>query len=487
MLRMDSRGVFLGLMALAVLAPVAALFIVALATIIQGGLGALNLLAGSSRRPAEMTAGAPADQAPFFSVHIATHEEPPQMVIETLRALARQQGAPGYEVILLDNNTRDPALWHPVERACRELGPNVRFYHVDGVEGAKAGALNIALRLTHPAASHIVIVDADYQVEPDFLATAAAELRRSDDDFLQFPQAYRKDGGAAAGLSLELADYFLRHAREADCAGAMLLTGTLSVIRRSALEAVGGWSARTITEDAELGLRLRRFGFRGRFVDRIVGRGLLPMDFSGLALQRYRWTAGNAATISGGLGGLPTRSAVQVFAQLTAWANMALPLTAGLIGGACAVLLGHDGRAATLLTNLSGFGLLLVALSVCLPMVLSTVLRGRPSLAVILDALSVRIAMIVPSALASVDALLGRSGSFERTAKDETGASEKVGWLFSALFVVGLMLLWNVSALPWFSLTGAALLLLPLPLARATCERLAAYRASLRITEEVRT
>lgn len=487
MMRADSRWIFAGLTALACLAPGAALVVVVLATFAQAALGLLNLFAGFSRKVPETADRLPSEQKLHFSVHIATHEEPPEMVIETLRSLAEQVGAPGYEVIVLDNNTSDPALWVPVEEACRELGPRFRFHHVDGVEGAKAGALNIALQRTHGTASHVVIVDADYQVAPDFLATAAAELRRCDDDFIQFPQAYRADSGSAAGLSLELADYFLRHAREADCAGAMLLTGTLSVIRRSALEATGGWSTRTITEDAELGLRLRRLGFQGRFVDRVVGRGILPLDFAGLALQRYRWTSGNADTIRSGLTGLPLRTAVQVFAQLTAWANMALPLAAGLLGGRFAMLLDGETRQAAILTAVSGFGLLLVVLSVCLPMVLSAVIRGRPALPVITGALAVRIAMIVPSAVATVDAMLGHCGGFRRTAKDVGCASDSIGWLFPALSVAGFALLWNTSSLPLFGVAGAVLLLLPHPLARATAASLAAYRASLRLPQDFRT
>ncbi|PHQ68601.1 MAG: hypothetical protein COB97_09675 [Paracoccus sp.] len=247
------------------------------------------------------------------------------------------------------------------------------------------------------------------------------------------------------------------------------------------------WSARTITEDAELALRLLRHRFQGRFVDRIIGRGILPIDFTGLALQRYRWTAGNADMLRRGLKGMSERTAIQVFAQLTAWANMALPLAAGLIGGACAVLLGGDSGQAARLCALSGFGLLLVVLSVCLPMVLSTIVRGRPALPVILGALAMRIAMIVPSAMASIDALLGRSGTFRRTAKDTGEASEHVVWQFPALSAVGLVLLWNSSSLPLLGLAGAVVLLLPHPFARLACTSLAAYRSCLSSEKEART
>ncbi len=480
MLRPDGRGAFLGLMTLAILMPALAIPVAALAVLVQAVLGALNLHAGlglrASRSEEQSRCAAPSRVR--FSVHVATHDEPPAVVAHTLRALASQVDAPAFEVIVLDNNTADPALWRPIEALCDTLGPAFRFFHEEGVTGAKAGALNIALARTNPAATHVVIVDADYEVAPDFLAVAEQELRRGDEDFVQFPQAYRGDGGLAQGLSLELADYFLRHARKADVAGAMLLTGTLSVICRDALEAAGGWNGGTITEDAELGLRLHRLGYRGRFVDRIVGRGLLPLDLGGLGLQRYRWAAGNIDTARGVFGGLPARTTLQVFAQLTAWANLALPCAAALIGGGAALALGHQTEASRLLVTLSGIGLALVYLSVWLPMVIGMVVSGRPPLRPFLAALAARAAMILPSALGTADAVMGRSGSFQRTAKDVSQASDTVGPMLPALALCGAALL-AIPQLPAAATLGAALIALPYPLALATRRRLVAYRTAL--------
>jgi cellulose synthase/poly-beta-1,6-N-acetylglucosamine synthase-like glycosyltransferase len=76
---------------------------------------------------------------------------------------------PDYEVIVLDNNTSDPALYEPVRRHCQKLGSKFRFYHYDGVEGAKAGALNISLGLVDKRTEVILVLDADYQVQPGIL------------------------------------------------------------------------------------------------------------------------------------------------------------------------------------------------------------------------------------------------------------------------------------------------------------------------------
>ncbi len=105
--------------------------------------------------------------APIFSVHVATHNEPPEMVIATLTALTQLDWpASDFEVIVMDNNTGDARLWCPVADWCATR--NVHFIHRMGVQGAKAGALNIALQATRADATHIVTVDADYRVSKAF-------------------------------------------------------------------------------------------------------------------------------------------------------------------------------------------------------------------------------------------------------------------------------------------------------------------------------
>ena len=79
------------------------------------------------------------------------------MLIETLNALALLD-YPRFEVIVIDNNTKDPAVWQPVEDHCRTLGGRFRFFHVDPLEGYKSGALNYALKYTSPEAEVIELV-----------------------------------------------------------------------------------------------------------------------------------------------------------------------------------------------------------------------------------------------------------------------------------------------------------------------------------------
>ena len=66
----------------------------------------------------------------------------------------------------------------------------------------------------------------------------------------------------------------------------------MGLIRRVALDELGGWDEWCITEDAELSLRLLRAGWHGLHVDETFGRGIMPLTFEALKGQRYRWCFG---------------------------------------------------------------------------------------------------------------------------------------------------------------------------------------------------
>ena len=113
----------------------------------------------------------PDDRLPFVSLQVPAYNEPPEMVIETLQSLVALD-YPAYEIIVIDDNTDDEALWRPVEAWCLEHG--VKFAHLADWPGYKSGALNYALReMVDPRTELIGVIDADYQLDPDFLRACA--------------------------------------------------------------------------------------------------------------------------------------------------------------------------------------------------------------------------------------------------------------------------------------------------------------------------
>ena len=73
---------------------------------------------------------------------------------------------------------------------------------------------------------------------------------------------------------------------------AIIVHGTMCLIRRAALDAVGGWSSDTICEDTDLGLTLLEAGWHAHYTNRRYGHGLLPDSFEAYKKQRDRWAYG---------------------------------------------------------------------------------------------------------------------------------------------------------------------------------------------------
>jgi cellulose synthase/poly-beta-1,6-N-acetylglucosamine synthase-like glycosyltransferase len=234
----------------------------------------------------------PYSELPMVSLHVPAHNEPPDMVIDTLRALLRLD-YPLYEIILIDDNTDDEELWRPVEAWCTRHG--VKFAHLENWPGYKSGALNYALRqLTSPDAEIIGVVDSDYQIEPGFLRRCAPAFADPWIGFVQAPQDYRdwRQARYYRRLYYSYKYFFAVSQPSRNERDGAIFAGTMGLIRRVALDELGGWDEWCITEDAELSLRLLRAGWHGLHVDQSWGYGIMPLTFEALKGQRYRWCFG---------------------------------------------------------------------------------------------------------------------------------------------------------------------------------------------------
>jgi cellulose synthase/poly-beta-1,6-N-acetylglucosamine synthase-like glycosyltransferase len=366
---------------------------------------------------------------PFVSLHVPTHDEPPDMVVATLRQLLRQR-YDAYEILVIDNNTTDESLWRPVEAFCAGHD-RITFLHVEDLAGFKSGALNLALQHTDPRAELIGIIDADYLVEPDFLADCAPMFTDPGLSFLQTPQDYRDWDVSAYFRRLYYSyGYFfdVSQASRNERNGA-IFGGTMGLIRRSALEGQGGWDEWCITEDAELSLRLLRAGGRGLHVDRSYGRGVMPLTFEALKKQRFRWCFGGIQILRmhwrSLMPGRPTATNRLTLAQRWAYlvgglqwfGDVASVIFTGflLLGAADAVL-----GTGTVVRRLSDVLVLCTVVLVVLGLSRAVVLTRRSSGARWRDALGafglwVALGWVV--AAASVRGLFARAGVFLRTPK----------------------------------------------------------------------
>jgi len=457
---------------------------------------------GTERWRRRVTASTPIPEIgarlPFVSLHVPAHNEPPDMVIQTLTTLLNLD-YPNYEIIAIDDNTEDEATWRPVADWCERH--RVKFAHLTDWPGYKSGALNYALRgMTDPRAELVGVVDSDYQIEPAFLSRCAPLFADPDVGFIQAPQDYRDWDTAPyyRRLYYSYRYFFAISQPSRNERNGAIFAGTMGLIRRKALEDTGGWDEWCITEDAELSLRLLHAGWSGLHVDQSLGRGVMPLTFEALKSQRYRWCFGGIQILRMHLRWLlpGKRTEKNKLTLGQRWAYLAggvqwygdllgLAFYCFLLGGA-ANLADGGGQ---LFRKLSPFLVAVVPVLVALGLVRAVALLRRGTGASWRDAIGAffiwqSTSLVV--ARASVQGLIARRAAFLRTPKtSQTGAwwealranfAETLLALLGAAGIAGSLTRTDTSAGPLL----AGLLLFPtLGLAAAPLNSLAARRAAL--------
>jgi cellulose synthase/poly-beta-1,6-N-acetylglucosamine synthase-like glycosyltransferase len=457
---------------------------------------------GSERWRRRIARGAvatmPDGELPFISLHVPAHNEPPDMVLDTLRSLLKLD-YPRYEVIVIDDNTDDEALWTPVRDWCARHG--AKFAHLENWPGYKSGALNYALRqMTDSRAEVIGVVDSDYQLEPGFLRRCAPLFADSWVGFTQAPQDYRgwEWSRYYRRLFYSYSYFFAVSQPSRNERDGAIFAGTMGLIRRVALEQLGGWDEWCITEDAELSLRLLRAGWSGLHVDQSWGKGIMPLTFEALKGQRYRWCFGGIQILRmhwrSMLPGRETKQNRLSIGQRWAYLSGALQWYGDLLGLLFLVfLLAGAVNLATgggeLFRKLTAFLVATVPVLVLLGLVRAVALLRRGTGASWRDALGAFLIWQSTSlvvARASVLALFAKKAAFLRTPKtterQRWWEALRANWAESALALLGILGIAAALTRPT-ELAGpllAGLLLFPtIGMAAAPVNSWAAQRAAL--------
>lgn len=198
-----------------------------------------------------------------------------------------------------------------------ELSPGMKVITVPhGQLKTKPRAMNYALDFT--SGSIIGVYDAEDAPDRDQLYKVARKFQDADDTLacvqgiLSFynPRA----GWMARCFAFEYAGWFRVMLPGLQRMGfAIPLGGTTLFFRRDALIALGGWDAHNVTEDADLGMRLARHGYRCEMLNSVTqeeaNNRLWPW-----VKQRSRWLKGYAMTWC-----VHMRSPRQLWRDLGAW------------------------------------------------------------------------------------------------------------------------------------------------------------------------
>lgn len=220
-------------------------------------------------------------------VLICTYQEPMAILEPTVLGACRVRGAS--TVLVLDDGNRDD-----VREMAHRLG--ARYHGRTTNEHAKAGNLNNGLR--HSTAELLLVLDADHVPAPHILERMAGYFDDPDVAFVQSPQTYHNRDSflfrrTRRGWWSEQGMFYDCIQPAKNAWNAAFFVGTSAVVRRSALDEIGGFATGTATEDIHTSLRLHARGGKSVFVPEALAFGLEAENLKEFYRQRRRWAAGS--------------------------------------------------------------------------------------------------------------------------------------------------------------------------------------------------
>lgn len=229
---------------------------------------------------------------PHVDVFIATCNEPIDLLYKTVNGCINMD-YPHKEkvhIYLCDDGNREE-----VRALAKKM--NIGYVTRTEREGAKAGNLNNAMN--HSDSPLIVTFDADMIPTSDFLMTTVPYfLGEEKIGFIQLPQNFYNPDLFQYNLYSENRipneqDYFYKDIQVAkNKTNSVIYGGSNTVLSREALNEVGGFYTKVITEDFATGMLIQSKGYRCYALNEIKASGLSPSDLKSLMKQRARWARG---------------------------------------------------------------------------------------------------------------------------------------------------------------------------------------------------
>jgi glycosyltransferase XagB len=265
--------------------------VLALSFVLQGGLRAASLLAGSRpvpKRPPQL----PDSALPRYTVLVPLYREG-RVLRRLVQALADLDYPAGKLEIKILVEADDQETWREAQRLALQP-PFEVVICPPGLPRTKPRALNIGLGLGH--GELLVVYDAEDRPDRNQLRLAAARFAASPPRVACLQASLAIDNADESWLTrhfaLEYAQLFdVTVPGMASLSLPIPLGGTSNHFRVEALLAAGAWDAWNVTEDADLGLRLARLGYRVGKLESTTWEEA-PVTLRPWLRQRTRWLKG---------------------------------------------------------------------------------------------------------------------------------------------------------------------------------------------------
>ncbi len=245
---------------------------------------------------------------PEVDVLVATYNEPIEILYRTINGCVHMDypDKSKVHIYFCDDGSRKE-----VEELAAQM--HVGYIKREDHKGAKAGNLNHAMSLT--SSPYIATFDADMIPKHDFLMKTMAyfadqekknrELPEEEQvhlGFIQTPQTFYNPDLFQYNLFSESRipneqDYFYKDVQVSrNKSNSVIYGGSNTVITRRALEDVGGFYEKSITEDFATGILIQKKGYICYALNEVLASGLSPTDLKSLISQRTRWARGCICT-----------------------------------------------------------------------------------------------------------------------------------------------------------------------------------------------
>ena len=263
----------------------------------RGGRVMRRALADGRRAAAEPTGTATG--VPRISLILPARNEA-SVIARSVAALAAQRypdpgdDVPAYDVLVIDDGSTDDTGARAAVAATK--APHIRVRRREPGTGPRTKGAVLAFAMPFMRGDVIGVIDADTHVAPSFLDSAMRAWRR--DPGAAALQVGRPPSNASASWLTraqaveQLMDLASQCGRWAT-GGTAELRGNGMFVRREALDDLGGWNERALTEDLDLSTRLAAAGRHVTLAPEVAVEEEAVETLSTLWHQRLRWAEGS--------------------------------------------------------------------------------------------------------------------------------------------------------------------------------------------------
>jgi len=262
----------------------------------------------------------------IIDILIPTKNEPTEIVEMTTVAAQAVNGV--NQVFILNDGNRSEI---------RDLALRLGVKHISRQDNihAKAGIMNLGLK--HTQADFVIFQDCDFVPQQNMIERMLGYFRDSRVAFVQCPQVFYNKDKSIQHRQTGLIRFWneqtmfyegIQPAKNYD--NAVIYCGTNAMLRRQAIDDVGGFATGTATEDIHTSLRLQARGWKAWYIKEYLAFGLAPEDIKEYYKQRARWGAGSLGLLFRSKDS-PLRAHGMTFKQRISYIGSTFYYTSGLI------------------------------------------------------------------------------------------------------------------------------------------------------------